>query len=144
MKFANAYSETDEHPGLVCEDESRTVQSQAADADINTIVKRFKLTGELPKSPVKIPLSADFREQGNFDLGSALRYVRDAEAAFMQYPADIRAKFDNDVAAFCDFVENSENRDACIEMGILPKKPVPKEPEIMNVRVVAEEPKATK
>lgn len=144
MKFATAYDSTDDFPGLECLDETRTVQSQAEDADINTIVKRFKVTGELPKSPPKIPLSVDFREAGEFDLGAALRYVRAAEAAFMQYPAEVRAKFDNDPAVFCDFVENPANEDKCIEMGILPKKPVPKAPEVMSVRVVTEAPQAPK
>lgn len=137
MKFATAYTETDDVPGLECRDESRTVQSQALDADINTIVKRYKLTGELPNPRPRIPLSQDFREADKFDLGSALRYVREAEAAFMRYPADVRAKFNNDVAAFCDFVENPENADACVEMGILPRKPVPAKREPVEVRVVA-------
>lgn len=138
MRFANAYTATDDFPGLECKDESRAVQSQAADADINTIVKRFKLTGELPSPKPKIPLSVDFRDAEQFDLGAALRYVREASDAFMRYPAEVRAKFDNDVAAFCDFVENPENFDECVRLGILDKKPEPQAPPIVSVRVVNE------
>lgn len=141
MKFANAYSKTDDVPGLECKDDSRAVQSQADDADINTIVKRYKLTGELPNVRPRIPLSADFRDAGEFDLGSALRYVREAERAFMMYPAEVRAKFKNDPAQFCHFVENPDNEDEAIALGILPKKPMPRDPEIMNVRVIDPEKK---
>jgi len=42
--------------GLACEDASRAVQSQREDADINVIVKRFGLTGQLPQN-VRVPLN---------------------------------------------------------------------------------------
>ena len=41
-------SAVSDETGLCCEDESLAIQSAKEDADINTIVRRFGLTGELP------------------------------------------------------------------------------------------------
>lgn len=46
-------------------DEDRTQQQFAEEADINTIVKRFGLTGELP-SPVSVPMTGDFTGATDF------------------------------------------------------------------------------
>lgn len=133
MKFRTAYDNdwgyrpgldfmmVDPDTGEMVRDEGKTRQEQAVDADINIIVKRYGLTGQLPVVRPKIPLEADFREAGEFDLGAALRFVRAADAAFMAYPADIRGRFDNDPAKFVAFVENPANKDECIRLGILSK-----------------------
>lgn len=128
--------------GELIYDEGKTRQDQANDADINVIVKRYGLTGQLPVVPPKIPLEADFREAGQFDLASALRFVRGAHDAFMSFPAEIRARFENDPAKFVAFVENPANRDECIKLGLIAKDPPPPVKEVLDVRVVSDEPKA--
>lgn len=155
MKFRSAYDNdwgyvkgldfmiVDPDTGEFVRDEGKTVQEQRDDADINVIVKRFGLTGQLSQVRPKIPLEQDFRESGEFDLGAALRYVRAADAAFMSYPADVRGRFDNDPAKFCAFVEDPANKDECIRLGILAKDPVPPPKEVMDVRVIAPEAKPT-
>ena len=45
--------------GLRCEDESLAIQSARDETDINTIVRRFGLTGELP-GDFDMPQSGDF------------------------------------------------------------------------------------
>lgn len=148
MRFASAFDGLNEErsidSGLECLDDSRTVQSQSNDADINVIVKRFKLTGELPRPLPRIPLEADFREEGEFDLGAAIRFVRDSESVFMAFPAEIRARFGNDPIMLSEFLSNPDNKDEAIRLGILAKPVVIPEPEPMRVRVIAEEPQATK
>lgn len=149
MKFRSAYDNEfgydvtgidfmmlDPDTGKMVRDEGKTRQDMADDADINVIVKRFGLTGQLPVVRPKIPLEADFRDAGDFDLGSALRFVRQADAAFMAYPAEIRAKFDNDPSLFVAFVENPRNKEECIRLGILPTEPPPPVEKIVSVRVV--------
>lgn len=128
----------DPDTGELVYDVGKTRQEQAVDADINVIVKRYGLTGQLPLVRPKIPLEADFRDAGDFDLGSALRFVREANDAFMAYPADVRAKFDNDPAKFVAFVENPSNKDECVRLGILPKDPPPVVKEVVDVRVIAD------
>ena len=45
--------------GLFCEDESLAIQSAEEETNINTIVKRFGLIGELP-GDIAMPQSGDF------------------------------------------------------------------------------------
>lgn len=130
--------------GEMIRDEGKTRQDQADDADINVIVKRFGLTGQLPQVPPKIPLEADFREAGNFDLGAALRFVRGAEAAFMAFPADVRARFGNDPVQFVSFVEDPANKDECIKLGLIAKDPPPPVKEVMDVRIISDNPPPVK
>lgn len=150
MKFRTAYDNDwgyspgidfmipDPDTGEMVRDEGKTVQEQRDDSDINVIVTRAGLTGQLPVVRPKIPLEADFREAGQFDLGAALRYVRAADSAFMMYPAKVRAYFDNDPAKFCSFVEDPANKDECIRLGILAKDVPPPPKEVMDVRVITD------
>jgi len=69
--------------GLECLDESLAVQSEAEDADINTIVKRFGLTGQLPEN-VRVPLASDFTEA--MDFKSAMNAIRAAQESFAEMP----------------------------------------------------------
>lgn len=104
--------------GLFCPEPTKTQQQFAEDADINVIVRRFGLTGELPDD-YRAPQSGDFT--GVTDYHSALNAVREADAAFMEVPAEIRARFDNDPAKLIKFVENAKNREEAIELGLVPK-----------------------
>lgn len=107
---------------LFCEDDSLTVQSEAEDADINTIVKRFGLTGQLP-SDVRMPMSGDF--SGVSDYHTAVNMVMAADSAFMEMPADVRKRFNHDPASLIEFMENPANRDEAIRLGlVMPQAPV--------------------
>lgn len=115
---------------LVCRDKSLTIQSQATDADINVIMKRFGVSGVLPQ--VALPPS-----YGDFDVVSdyreALELIREADSSFSQLDAGVRARFGNDAARFVDFCDDPANVDAMREMGLAVPKPV----------VSVTEPKAT-
>lgn len=101
-------------------DPSRTIQSGKDDADINVIVRRFGVTGQLP--PVlRMPSYGDF--MGVNDFQSAMNVVRASEEAFMELPSAVRAKFGNSPQAFLDFASNPDNIDELRKMGLAnPKK----------------------
>lgn len=120
---------------LHCTDESLTIQSAADDADINTIVRRFGLTGELP-GDLKMPQSGDFTGVGDFH--SAMNLVREAHEEFLRVPAEVRAKFHNDPQEFMDFLGDPDNRAAADKMGLLAAMPKPPEP--LSVRVIPDDP----
>lgn len=101
--------------------ESRTRQSEAAAADINTIVARYDKTGVLPQS-AREGLFIDVSEMP--DYRTSLHFIQKADDMFMQLPAHIRTKFDNDAATFLDWTSDPENRDEMIELGMLPKPEV--------------------
>jgi phage internal scaffolding protein len=106
---------------LICvPEESRTQQQFAEECDINTIVKRFGLTGELPEN-FRVPQSGDFTNIGDFH--SAMNAVRSAEEAFMDMPAELRARFGYDPQKLMDFVHDSKNRDEAIKLGLVEKPP---------------------
>jgi phage internal scaffolding protein len=103
--------------GLACQDLSLTVQADAKDADINEIVRRFGLTGELPTG-VAIPQYGDFL--GVYDYQTALNEIKRAESAFMAFPAHVRERFGHDVAEFLDWGLNPENAVEAQSLGINP------------------------
>lgn len=106
---------------LICEDASMTVQSEAEDADINTIVKRFGLTGQLP-TDVRMPVSGDFT--GISDYHTAVNTVKAAQLAFMEMPADVRKRFNHDPANLIAFMEDPSNRDEAVKLGLVVPPPV--------------------
>lgn len=131
-----------EDNGLRCEDPSLTVQSEKEDADINTIVRRFGLTGQLPQG-LRPPSFEDFTEV--FDFRSAVEAIGAAEEAFMALPAEVRARFDNSPQEFVAFC--SEEKDGKLanvaemrKMGLAVPEVVPAPPpEPMRVRVVKDD-----
>lgn len=119
---------------LRCEDESLATQAERDECDINTIVKRFGLTGELP-TDVVMPQSGDFT--GLPDFHAAMNMVRAAQEEFMRVPADIRARFNNDPQRLMDFVHDESNRDEAKRLGFLKDDPPVVVPPVMDVRVVS-------
>lgn len=116
---------------LVCSDESLAIQSAENECNINTIVKRFGLTGELP-ADVAMPQSGDFTNIPDFH--TAMNIVRSAQEEFLRVPADIRERFANDPGKLMSFLDDDANRDEARKMGFLRPEPVPPSP--IDVRVI--------
>lgn len=95
---------------------SLTQQEFAKECDINEIVRRFGLTGELPES-VNVPRSGDFT--GITDYKSAMDAIAKANSDFMELPAHIRAQFDNDPQKLLVFMEDGKNLEKARELGLV-------------------------
>lgn len=108
--------------GLLCDDPSMAIQSAAEDADINTIVRRFGLTGELP-GDIKMPQSGDYAGVGDFQ--SAMNVVRAAQEEFLRVPAEVRARFSHDPQLFSEFFNDPVNQDEAIRLGLATRREVP-------------------
>ena len=104
--------------GLACPDPSLAQQNFKDESDINFIVRQFGLTGELPRQTIS-PQYGDFT--GVLDYHSAVNAVLAAQDEFMDLPAQMRARFDNDPAKLIDFLGNEENRDEAIKLGLIDK-----------------------
>lgn len=114
--------EASDASALTCDDPSLAQQHMKEESDINTIVRRFGLTGELP-SGVRMPQYGDFT--GVTDYHTALNAVIAAQDSFAQLPADIRTRFGNDAAAFVDFCMKEENRAEAEKLGLVaPQAPI--------------------
>lgn len=103
---------------LICKDESKAVQSQKEESDINTIVKRFGLTGKLPDG-IRMPQYGDFTNISDYQ--SALNSVLQAQASFDAMPAAIRNRFHNDAGEFVEFCGNPANREEAEKLGLVEK-----------------------
>lgn len=101
---------------FIDEAEAVTQQQFAEEVDINTIVKRFGLTGELPNG-VAMPVSGDFT--GISDFHTAMNLVRQSQEAFMELPASVRERFANDPARVIAFLDDEANREEAIKLGIV-------------------------
>lgn len=107
--------------GLSCpEEEGKTMQQFAQDADINTIVERFGLGLPVPEN-FAIPLTGDFTSVGDFH--DAMLAVRAAEEAFMTLPADVRERFQHDPGRLIKFLDDDNNRDEAVKLGLVQKPP---------------------
>jgi len=122
--------------GLKCLDDSLTVQSEKDDCDINTLVKRFKLTGEMPQVD-RLPANGDFT--GVVDYHSAMNAIIEADDVFMSLPADTRSRFNHDAGYFVAFCSDAKNLPELREMGLAKPAEAPLEP--LPVRVIADVPK---
>lgn len=96
---------------------SLTVQDQREDADINVILKRFGITGELPVSQ-RVPLEiVDVDEV--LDYRTCVDRVMNANKAFAAQPASVRNRFNNDPAAFVEFFMDDANREEAEKLGLV-------------------------
>lgn len=112
---------------LDCEDPSLAQQHYKDECDINNILRQFNITGLLPQSPLS-PRYGDFT--GIVDYQSALNAVIAAEDGFMTLPAETRAMFGNDPEQLINFLDNPENKDQAIKLGLIDVKIIENEQKI--------------
>ncbi len=122
-------------------DKSKTDQSWKDDCDVNHIMKRFMGSA--------VPISHVNRRQGYFadvseisDLHTSLIQVEQAKAAFYAIPADIRAKFGNDMRKYVEFMNDPANDQECIDLGLKVGPEVVDKPPKEVTDVKAKEPAA--
>ena len=106
------------------------------ECDINLLLKRYRDHGVPPSMAVGEPRYLDCSEIPDFR--AAMDVVLNAEAAFMQLPADVRKELDNDPAKFLEYAQDPENLDQMRKWGLAAPEAVPEPP--MKVEVVNSEP----
>lgn len=111
---------------LECKDPTLAQQQFKEECDINTIVDRFGLTGEMPQV-LNFPQYGDFT--GIFDYQTAMNLVVSGREEFMKLPAKLRARFHNDPAELLDFLAEDDNKDEAVKLGLVKAPdPVPQSP----------------
>lgn len=106
----------------------RAVQAYKDECDINQIVRRFGVTGELPVTRLE-PLYGDFSAVPDYQ--TALNMVREAGAAFDSLPSAVRRRFGNDPAELMQFLQDPSNREEAERLGLV-VKPALVEPVILE------------
>ena len=97
---------------------TRTKSEFADEANINNIVKRC-MNGAVMPTGARTPLFGDFSEVADFT--SAQTLIAEANAEFEQLPSDVREKFGNNVSDLMDFLDDENNLDEAIALGLAPK-----------------------
>lgn len=115
---------------LYCDDISLTHQSFKDECDISNIMNRYQKTGLVAHMTKANALYGDFSDVPDYQ--AALNIVIEAEEAFMELPAQVRLKFDNDPGKFLEFVHNPDNRAEMVEMGMI----IPPKEDAVNINTV--------
>jgi hypothetical protein len=104
---------------------TRTQQNRLEEVKLKNIVERMrskKDTQAMNPSPIYCDTSV-FPQ----DIVSAFGAVQSAMNSFNSMPSQVRAYFHNSPTQMMEFVQNPENRECCMEMGLIAKpKPVRK------------------
>lgn len=103
-----------------------TQQQFAEDADINVLARRFGLDKvAIPAAPLDPSFYGDFTEVP--DLRTAMDLVNEATNRFMDLPAKLRERFDNNPAKLWHFVNDPENGPEAVRLGLLKQVQEPQE-----------------
>ncbi|QXP45064.1 internal scaffolding protein [Microvirus mar38] len=106
----------------------------AFECDINNLVetrvnkdgKQFSvMTGvgsSLPPNPDS-PKYGDFTGYTSSNLTESMNVVARARAQFEMLPSNLRARFENDPRKLVDFVNDSNNYDEALRLGLVNKRP---------------------
>lgn len=116
---------------LVCPPaEGRTKQSFAEECDINNIMAKYVKTRTITHlnthgGSYGFAPATDFRE--------SLEVVAKAQEMFMDLPAKVRKRFDNDPEKFLEFVQDDKNLEEARELGLAKAPQGPAEPVLVKV-----------
>ncbi|WNK13521.1 MAG: internal scaffolding protein [Microvirus sp.] len=101
-------------------------QEFADDCDINKIIARCVKSNLPLPSASAAPLFADVSEIGSYD--DCVRRVAAAKDAFMDLPADLRSRFDNEPSTLISFLADPANVPEAIKLGLLDQPKAVSEP----------------
>nr|QJB20403.1 MAG: internal scaffolding protein [Microvirus sp.] len=121
MELRSAFSPTSRASDIhfdVENEPSLTQQNMLVECDINNIMKKYAITGEITHVNSITGQFGDFSDIRDYQ--TSLNIVIAADEAFMALPAYLRERFENDPAKFLDFVHDDKNRDEAIELGLIP------------------------
>lgn len=115
----------DQDPG---DEPTATQQNYEAECNINNIMKRYLNTGILPEGSPRAAAYGDFCDVGSYQ--EALSIIANAQDQFDALPSAARARFDNDPAAFLEFIQNPANLTEAQTLGLLKEVPPPETPPV--------------
>lgn len=98
---------------------SKTDPSWAKDLEAQNVINKYMKTGVWTGTP-----KGSYDPEGrlmNVDLSYALSVVREATDVFNALPSELRARFGNSPEAYLSFIQNKDNMDECLKLGILVK-----------------------
>ena len=102
--------------------QGKTRQTEVQDADIRTIVSRWRQTGVRPQIDTREPFYGDFSNGDDFT--SAHNRVIDAQTAFAGLPAAVRKFVNQDISTFVEAMQDVDALETMMDMGLSLDKPM--------------------
>lgn len=96
---------------------TKTQQQFKDQCDINHIMAKYKLTGQIQHIQKNTGYFLDHSEIPDYQ--TALNTVIQAQDSFMSLPSDLRKKFGNDPQQLLEFLSDSKNRDEAERLGLI-------------------------
>jgi len=120
LKFATAYG-TKFKPKSITYPPTKTKQSMRDECDINRIINKYSKIGVIEHINNN---QASFGDVSDLDFQRSLHLVQNAQDAFDELPAKIRQRFNNDPSELLAFLQDSNNLDEAISLGLVEKPAV--------------------
>lgn len=115
VKIRKPY-ERRERVGFDTGDDSRAKQSFKDESDINNIMAQYMRTGVITHMKENEGQYIDLPE--GVDYQSALNMVIAAGEAFDSLPGSVRQRFQNNAVEFLDFMDDPDNIEESVELGL--------------------------
>lgn len=93
-----------------------TQQNHKNECDVNNIIKKYDKTGLILHVS---KIEAQFGDLTGFDFKQSLDMINNASTMFMELPSNIRKHFNNSPIDFLDFMDNPDNREEAIKLGLI-------------------------
>lgn len=103
-------------------------QERIKENDINYIMDRFLKDGITPPPPPEGVVYGDGTLMRTYE--ERKKFILEAEASFESLPAKIRKRFDNQPALFLEFMDDPENDEEAIRLGLKVDPNLKNEPSI--------------
>lgn len=126
-------------------DEPSLTQQQFKDeTDVNNIIKRYVDTGQITHLRNQTGQFADFSDIQDFH--GMMDTVVKATEAFESLPAEVRYRFRNDPGQLIEFLQDENNYDEALKLGLVNKREVPaiKNNDLNDVKKAMDNAKKTK
>lgn len=108
-------------------DEPTLTQTQWKDeCDINNIMKKYSSTGEWQSLTRTGGVYADFSEIQDYQ--GMLAQIKYADEAFISLPPEVRKRFNNNPGELLHFLQDSNNYEEGLKLGLVNPKPIPNTP----------------
>jgi len=93
-----------------------TEQNHKKECDVNYIIKKYDKTGLINHIQT---IEAEFGDVTGMDFQAMQNKVANAKTKFNALPAEIRSRFDNDPAELLKFMDDPNNREEGIKLGLI-------------------------
>lgn len=102
--------------GITFTEPSMTLQSAAPECDIYNILNQFNTTGIVTHVASGTPQYTDVSEVPDYQ--AAMEIIMTAEEQFSALPSHVRREFDNDPGKMLEFIQNPDNYERGVELGL--------------------------